>query len=249
MDWPANVPVAPTPRFEDPLNVRPLGDPGDDPHPARHSESRGAGRLIDGGESQITHELGIERSAGGLRTPQTRAPRSDRAPSEPEWEKAARGGLDIIQASEHVRPRPAKSGLPALDVYNDQLLPNEQPERRYPWGPDPDPNKANYAHTSIGATSALGIFPGGASPYGCEEISGNCWEWTRSLWAPYPYPERPGERVKREALDAPRDKPRVLRGGGFGNNARNVRCASRVGYDPDDHHRDIGFRVVVRPLL
>jgi formylglycine-generating enzyme required for sulfatase activity len=36
-------------------------------------------------------------------------------PSEPEWEKAARGGLEVIRPdSEHVRPRPARSGLPTL---------------------------------------------------------------------------------------------------------------------------------------
>ncbi|MGH8567339.1 MAG: hypothetical protein ACREXU_04805, partial [Gammaproteobacteria bacterium] len=75
------------------------------------------------------------------------------------------GGLEIIQpASPHAQPRPARSGLQALDLSRDQLLPNEQPERRYPWGPYPDPNRANYAATGIGTTSALGIFPGGASP-------------------------------------------------------------------------------------
>jgi formylglycine-generating enzyme required for sulfatase activity len=171
-------------------------------------------------------------------------------PSEPEWEKAARGGLDIIRPdSEHAWPRPAKSGLPALDVSREQLIRNEQPEQRYLWGPDPDPNKANYADTGIDTTSAVGIFPGGASPYGCEEMSGNCWECMRSLWAPYPYPEPAGERVKREALDAPRDRHRVLRGGGFDLDAGDVRCAARNGGGPAYHDGDFGFRVVVRPLL
>ena len=42
---------------------------------------------------------------------------------------------------------------------------------------------------------------------------------------------------------------RVVRGGSFNNNARNVRCAVRNGDDPDDRSDDVGFRVVVSPGL
>lgn len=135
-------------------------------------------------------------------------------PSEPEWEKAARGGLEIFQpGSEQGRPRPVKSGLKGF-VAQDTLVANDQTQHRYPWGPEPDPNRANYGDTGIGTTNAVGCFPGGASPYGCEEMSGNCWEWTRSLWANYPYPERLGDLKNREALHAS-GSSRVLRGGGF----------------------------------
>ena len=40
-------------------------------------------------------------------------------------------------------------------------------------------------------------------------------------------------------------KHRVLRGGAFNNNDRNVRCAIRNRNNPDNRNRNIGFRVVL----
>ena len=38
---------------------------------------------------------------------------------------------------------------------------------------------------------------------------------------------------------------RVLRGGSFNNNDRNVRCAARDGNNPNNQNRNNGFRVVL----
>ncbi|MEZ4622937.1 MAG: SUMF1/EgtB/PvdO family nonheme iron enzyme [Caldilineaceae bacterium] len=75
--------------------------------------------------------------------------------------------------------------------------------RIYPWeGNVPDSNRANYDATGIGTTSAVGCFPAGATPEGVEELSGNVWEWTRSLYMEYPYPSDEQARGARERLQA-----------------------------------------------
>ncbi|MEJ1364877.1 MAG: SUMF1/EgtB/PvdO family nonheme iron enzyme, partial [Candidatus Sedimenticola sp. (ex Thyasira tokunagai)] len=130
-------------------------------------------------------------------------------PSEPEWEKAAKGGDEIPAAD---RRRIYSIAELAGDAEERQALAvNPMPRRDYPWGDGADPERMNY-EMNIGAPSAMGAYPGGASPYGCEEMSGNVWEWTRSHFADYPYPTEPDAVKEREKSGG---SSRVLRGGAF----------------------------------
>jgi formylglycine-generating enzyme required for sulfatase activity len=124
--------------------------------------------------------------------------------------------------------------------------------RIYPWGNQADPNCANYSDTSIRTTSAVGAFPDGASPYGLLDLSGNVYEWTRSLWGKnrsepdFKYPYDPGDG--RENVNASREVRRVRRGGAFSLTSRFLRCASRYRNLPNRRYDLDGFRVCVSPL-
>ena len=133
------------------------------------------------------------------------------------------------------------------------MLPNEaeweKPARGtdgriYPWSNEADTNRANYDDTRINRTSAVGCFPGGVSPFGVEELSGNVLEWTRSVYRGYPY--EPTDDLE-DLADADAAL-RVLRGGAFDFNERFVRAAVRSAGRPRVRSRDLGFRVVVSPL-
>jgi formylglycine-generating enzyme required for sulfatase activity len=142
-----------------------------------------------------------------------------RLPTEAEWEKAARGPL----------PSPLGRGAGG-----------EGGGRIYPWGDEWDPAKCNTRESGIGGTTPVGQYsPAGDSPYGCADMAGNVWEWTGSVYKPYPF----------DSSDDP-DLPfvpgadhRVLRGGSFFNRHAAARCTARIGQRYKDW--DYGFRVVL----
>jgi formylglycine-generating enzyme required for sulfatase activity len=122
--------------------------------------------------------------------------------------------------------------------------------RIYPWGDPWDPARCNTRASGLGRTTPVGYYsPLGDSPYGCADMAGNVWEWTRSLWGRdeedtdfgYPYDPVDG----REDLGADRGMLRVVRGGSFYDTETSVRCAFRCRYPPSFHFDAYGFRVAV----
>jgi formylglycine-generating enzyme required for sulfatase activity len=118
--------------------------------------------------------------------------------------------------------------------------------RIYPWGGEADPERMNYGDTGIGTTSAVGCFARGVSPYGCDDMSGNVWEWCATKNGE-DYPYNVAEDEWSEAYLSGTDV-RVLRGGAFYDADDRVRAAVRFRNNPYFRDRNIGFRVVVAPI-
>ncbi|KAK7699771.1 hypothetical protein SLS64_011383 [Diaporthe eres] len=104
-----------------------------------------------------------------------------RLPTEPEWERAARGDQN--------------------ETGTDGLI--------YPWGTKWQDDAANSEETGLNSTCAVGLFLKGRSPYGCYDMAGHVWEWCTTLWGDdmatpsFSYPWREDGR---EDLDAPEQK-------------------------------------------
>ncbi len=138
-----------------------------------------------------------------------------RLPTEAEWEAAARGTTGRMYAYE--------------DVF--------------------DVAKGNTFESHIRRTTPVGIYANGAAIIQSHssatemnaiyDLTGNVWEWTSSVYLPYPYtrtPER--EDPEHEA------EWRVLRGGSWSLNSYLARAVYRSGNHPSSRSSSGGFRVV-----
>jgi formylglycine-generating enzyme required for sulfatase activity len=159
----------------------------------------------------LTVKLG---EAGELRPAET-----VRLPTEAEWEKAARGGRSLDRR----RGRP-----------------NSMPERRYPWGDAYVVGQCNTMEAGLAATSPVGLFLEGQSPYKLEDMGGNVMDWCNSKPAAYPFDATDG---REDASGGPRAY-RVMRGGAWPMVNDSARCAyrhrNRAGY----RGGAVGMRVV-----
>jgi formylglycine-generating enzyme required for sulfatase activity len=111
--------------------------------------------------------------------------------------------------------------------------------RRFPWGQEWDASRANTRDGGPGATTAVGSYAGGASPYGCLDMAGNAWEWTASLDMPYPYAPADGREDPRAV------GRRILRGGCYANPHGFARCACRFRLPPAVRNDFLGFRLAL----
>ena len=96
--------------------------------------------------------------------------------------------------------------------------------REYPWGDEFDPSKCNMREKGTGQPTPVGSYPGGVSPHGCYDMSGNVWEWTKSLY--------------QEGIQY-----RVVRGGSWVNDRGSVRCTSRNDAHPGYGYSNVGVRL------
>ncbi len=117
----------------------------------------------------------------------------------------------------------------------------------YPWGNEEDPHLCNTRDTGIYSTTSVGIF-NHPSPFQCFDMSGNVWEWTRSLWGmtpittDFPYPYETSEA--REDEYASDQLLRIVKGGAFHYGRGSIRAAFRGRERTDDLSPNFGFRVV-----
>ncbi|OHE93853.1 serine/threonine protein kinase [Colletotrichum orchidophilum] len=146
-----------------------------------------------------------------------------RLPTEPEWERAARGDQQESDTEGLV----------------------------FPWGTHWQEDAANSDETGFNTTCAVGLFPKGRSPYGCYDMAGHVWEWCSTLWGEdmatpaFQYPWRDDGR---ESPDDPDHIRRVLRGGCFSSPKLKANCTYRGSLEPSGFWRGNGFRVVVAPV-
>ncbi len=58
-------------------------------------------------------------------------------------------------------------------------------DRLFPWGNEIDIPRCNTAELGAEGTTPVGMFKDGVSPFGCYDMLGNVWEWTKT-----PYDEK-----------------------------------------------------------
>jgi formylglycine-generating enzyme required for sulfatase activity len=110
--------------------------------------------------------------------------------------------------------------------------------RRYPWGDEWDPRKANFAEGGPGKPTPVGSYRAGASPYGAVDMAGNVWEWVADWYQRDYYTKAPS----RNPPGPDQGALKVLRGGSWYDYPFDLRAAYRSFSTPDFRITYIGFR-------
>jgi len=110
----------------------------------------------------------------------------------------------------------------------------------YPWGEDPPEAKHCNHHHLVGQTTPVGTYPQGRSGWGCEDMLGNVWEWTATVFGGYdgfvPYPYLGYSQAYFDG------RHRVLRGGSWATRRWALRSSFRNWYYPHVRQVFAGFR-------
>lgn len=110
--------------------------------------------------------------------------------------------------------------------------------RIYPWGNTFDPALVNSAYNTNLKTTAVGSFPGGASPYGAMDMAGNVWEWVADWYDDHYYTQSPHDNPTGPITGT----HKVARGGGYGGTEAVMRTSQRRTLYPDEYGGYLGFR-------
>jgi len=119
----------------------------------------------------------------------------------------------------------------------------DKKERRYPWGndsPDPDLGNFDFANWNPGPVNA---HPRGRSAFGVEGMLGNGWEWTSSLFAPFPGFE-PFPFYRGYSADFFDGRHFVMKGGSMRTAACVLRPTFRNWFQAHYQYVYAGFRCV-----
>ena len=161
-------------------------------------------------------------------------------PTEAQWEYACRAGTRTplwygdLDADFSVSANlgDAKLAEFVLDTYiRVRLVPRPN---RYD---DRLPKEARFDDRGLVSVDVGSYRP---NPWGLHDTHGNVWEWTQSLYSPYPYRDGDGRNDLAAAGD------RVVRGGSWHDRPRRCRSAFRLAYKPYQKVFDVGFRVVLQ---
>ena len=117
--------------------------------------------------------------------------------------------------------------------------------RRYAWGDQPPDAERACFKRNYDYTIPVGCLPSGATPDGLFDMTGNVWEWTCSVFRPYPYDPQDG----REDASDPAQKHFTLRGGAWHDLPIYLRAALRGHYDPADRNYNLGLRLARHPRV
>ena len=142
--------------------------------------------------------------------------------------------LNWFQANDYAAWRGEEYGLPTEAQWEYSV---SGPDNLYfPWGNEFNDSYVVYSGNSSGP-APVGSKPEGESWVGANDLSGNVWEWTSTLFRQYPYNVLDGREEGENRINA-----RVLRGGSFYYAADLLRAASRLEQFPNFWGPNIGFR-------
>ncbi|MEE2754217.1 MAG: selenoneine synthase SenA [Candidatus Latescibacterota bacterium] len=116
------------------------------------------------------------------------------------------------------------------------------PKRMYPWGINPS-SDTTHTDWAGGGTVDVGAYGDGDSATSCRQMIGNVWEWTSSVFRPYP-----GFAVDpyKEYSEPWFETRKVLRGGSWATRSRLLWNTWRNFMTPDRRDAFAGFRTCAR---